>query len=54
MTKIMKKMKEEKLFAPQGGPIILAQVDKPLLIYLPYIYMYVYIYRLNDQTLIYI
>lgn len=39
MTKIMKKMKDEKLFAPEGGPIILAQVDKPLLIFHIYIYI---------------
>ncbi|KAM5550059.1 beta-galactosidase 13 [Rosa sericea] len=27
VTKIMKMMKDEKLFAPQGGPIILAQIE---------------------------
>ena len=26
VTKIVQMMKDEKLFAPQGGPIILAQV----------------------------
>ena len=26
VTKIVQMMKDEKLFAPQGGPIVLAQV----------------------------
>lgn len=48
VNKIMKMMKDEKLFAPQGGPIILAQVYRPLLIF-PDI-----LFWLNDQALIYI